>query len=64
MTSAYYECGPWILTDEILYDKHGVRIYGTTDPDYVIKVRENGYTAQDELGALFTIRRHELTYGV
>lgn len=56
--------GPWTITDEVLYQKEDVHVVGTTDPDYVLKVRKISHTAHDELGALTMIRRHTLTYCV
>jgi serine/threonine protein kinase len=61
MTSTY---GPWSITDEVLYEKKDVRIIGTTDREYVLKVRKISSTAHDELGALCMIRRHSLTYAI
>lgn len=56
--------GPWTLSDDVLYDNKGVRIVGTTHPDYVLKVRPKDDTAYDELGAFCMIRRHRLNYAV
>jgi hypothetical protein len=56
--------GPWTATEEVLYDKKEVRVLGTTDPDYVLKIREISDIAHDELGALMMMRRHSVSYGV
>lgn len=64
LPSGYTQWGPWTATGEVLYDKNGVKIMVTTEPYYVIKVREKSDIAHDELGALCMIRRHRLNYAV
>lgn len=56
--------GPWTITDEVLYRKMDVCVVGTTEPDYVLKLRKISHVAHDELGALMMIRRHSLSYAI
>lgn len=56
--------GPWTVTEEVLYEKEDVRVIGTTDNHYVIKLRKISDIAHDELGALMMIRRHSIAGAV
>lgn len=56
--------GPWMATEEVLYEKGDVRVIGTTDNNYVIKLRKISDMAHDELGALMMIRRHSIARAI